>query len=156
MAPKFDEQWPAFDWYQEHHTERIEEHPLARNVPGSVKYDTPTIFDDIPTYEDFLYLSKHKLPTKFDEYLHTNKAPLTVYVHVFANSTLVTLGWSHAWIDGIGQSMIVNAWAKIVDGRESEVLKFTGFDTDPIGQHMKQTKTTVDKSLLYPQLAKSA
>lgn len=51
--------------------------------------------------------------------------------------------------------MIVNAWAKVVDGRESEVPKFTGFDTDSIGQHMAQTKTTVDKSLLYPQLAKS-
>jgi hypothetical protein len=136
--------------------QKIEDHPLARKIPGSsTRSNSPVIFDDIPTYEDFLYPSKHNLPTKFTDYLDNNSAPLTVYVHSFTDCTLITLGWSHVWIDAIGQSMIMDAWAKVVDGRESEIPKFEGFDRDPIEEHLRQMKTTVDKSLLYPQLAKS-
>lgn len=106
----------------------IEEHYLARRLPrGGTE---PAVFEDPVHFSDLI---RHEhTPTRIEDWLYTDKPPLSVHVVTFTNATVLGLSFSHTFLDAVSRSALLKAWTAVLNDREDDVPPYQGFAEDPL------------------------
>lgn len=124
----FDEDRPAIAYSHVEFGSSIEDHELARRLPKA--RDEVNIH---ASSADFLDLARRRgAPSKIDDYLSSDEPQLSLHIVSFADATLVSIGWPHTLMDAMGRATLVHAWTCIINGEESKVPPFNGFNQDPL------------------------
>ena len=69
--------------------------------------------------------------SKFSDWVDTDRPALSVHVVSFDDATLLTMSWSHVFLDALGRQSLLQAWTSVLDGREQDVPAFVPFHVDP-------------------------
>ncbi|RMY66162.1 hypothetical protein D0862_15214 [Hortaea werneckii] len=116
----------------------IEEHYVARRIPrNSSGSEKPVLFEDAAHFSDLIY--SPDTPTKLEDWLYTDRPPLSLHIITFTDATVVGLSWSHTLLDAMGRHLLQRAWTAVLEGREQDVPPFQGYYEDPIAQAVDQT-----------------
>ncbi|KAI7359400.1 hypothetical protein KC320_g409 [Hortaea werneckii] len=91
-------------------------------------------------------------PTKLEDWLYTDKPPLSLHIVTFTDATVVGLSWSHTLLDAMGRHLLQRAWTAVLEGREQDVPAFQGYYEDPITPVVDQTPP--EQYVLYDHLLK--
>jgi hypothetical protein len=84
-----------------------------------------------------------------EDWIHTDKAQLSLHILNFDDATLVTITSLHTLLDVMGRNALLRAWAAVLDGREKDVPDFVGYDTDPLNELGKvRSEKSQDKNEL--------
>ncbi|KAI7008947.1 hypothetical protein D0869_13587 [Hortaea werneckii] len=127
----------------------IEEHSIARRIPrNSSGSQKPVLFEDAAHFRDLI--SSPDTPTKLEDWLYTDKPPLSLHIVTFTDATVVGLSWSHTLLDAMGRHLLQRAWTAVLEGREHDVPPFQGYYEDPITPVVNQTPP--EQHVLYDQL----
>ncbi|KAI7711144.1 hypothetical protein KC353_g9195 [Hortaea werneckii] len=127
----------------------IEEHYIARRIPrNSSGSQKPVLFEDAAHFSDLIY--GPDTPTKLEDWLYTDKPPLSLHIVTFTDATVVGLSWSHTLLDAMGRHLLQRAWTAVLEGREQDVPPFQGYYEDPITPVVDQTPP--EQHVLYDQL----
>jgi hypothetical protein len=89
----------------------------------------PTLFPGSDVFHDLVTKPGHA--TAFSSWTETDLPPLSVHTVSFGDATLLTLSWSHVFLDGMGRQSLLKAWIAVLDGREEDVPPFVPFHVDP-------------------------
>jgi hypothetical protein len=149
LPSAFDANRPAFEWSYQDHTTSIEEHPLGSRIPAGSSLNTPQLFEDTHTTTNFMYPTD-ALPTSFKNWIAVNRGCLVFHVHTFNDATLISIHFSHAWMDIMAFSNVLHAWAMVLVGREHEVPTY--IDSDAISEYLATVKNNAispEKHCLY-------
>lgn len=131
----FDQDRPAFSWSHEVHPQSIKDHPMGSKLPtASSALHEPRFFEETHKIAEFLYPTKKPLPDEFNDWIKSDRGCLVFHIHSFQDATLLNVAFSHAWVDGMGISSIIQAWAMVLAGREDEVPPL--IDTDAISEYL--------------------
>jgi len=118
----------------------IGDHPLASQLPttpgSSLK--RPTLFPGSDYFHELVTAPGHA--TKFSSWLETDLPALSVHVVSFADATLLSLSWSHVFLDGMGRQSLLKAWIAVLNGREDDIPPFVPFHVDPAESLAKDGK----------------
>ncbi|KAI7225547.1 hypothetical protein KC330_g9097 [Hortaea werneckii] len=127
----------------------IEEHYIARRIPrNSSGSQKPVLFEDAAHFSDLIY--SPDTPTKLEDWLYTDKPPLSLHIVTFTDATVVGLSWSHTLLDAMGRHLLQRAWTAVLQGREQDVPPFQGYYEDPITPVVDQTSP--EQHVLYDHL----
>ncbi|KAI7259165.1 hypothetical protein KC345_g10385 [Hortaea werneckii] len=127
----------------------IDEHYIARRIPrNSSGSQEPVLFEDPANFSDLIYSSD--TPTKLEDWLYSDKPPLSLHIVTFTNATVVGLSWSHTLLDAMGRHLLQRAWTAVLEGREQDVPPFQGYYEDPITEVVDQTPP--EQHVLYDHL----
>ncbi|KAI7198592.1 hypothetical protein KC316_g3977 [Hortaea werneckii] len=127
----------------------IEEHYIARRIPrNSSGSQKPVLFEDAAHFSDLIY--SPDTPTKLEDWLYTDKPPLSLHIVTFTDATVVGLSWSHTLLDAMGRHLLQCAWTAVLEGREQDVPAFQGYYEDPITPVVDQTSP--EQHVLYDHL----
>jgi hypothetical protein len=88
--------------------------------------------------------------TKFEDWTTTDRPPLSIHVVVFEDATILTLSFSHTFLDGMGRQVLLKAWLNVLNGEEHLVPPIQGFQEDPLAGLAGRIPAT--KHVLYDQL----
>jgi hypothetical protein len=69
--------------------------------------------------------------SKFSDWTETDLPALSIHVVSFEDATLLTMSWSHVFLDAMGRQSLFNAWIAVLDERENEVPPFVPLRIDP-------------------------
>lgn len=72
-------------------------------------------------------------PRTLKDYLRSGAPLLWLHVVTFADATLVTLGWPHIAMDGVGLSQVLQAWAVVLAGGEEFLPPMLSLRYNPMG-----------------------
>jgi hypothetical protein len=144
LPHQFCDDRPAFVWSHEDHQSSIKDHPIGSRVPAGSSWTTPQFFEDTHTTTNFLY-PVDSLPTSFQSWIAIDRGCLVFHVHTFDDATLISISFSHAWMDGMAFSNVLHAWALVLAGREAEVPPY--IDTDAVSEYL----TTVKNNGISPE-----
>nr|POE77759.1 hypothetical protein CFP56_09402 [Quercus suber] len=86
-------------------------------------------------------------PTKLEDWIFSDSPPLSLRIVTFTDATLLTLSWSHVFLDAVGRTTLFKAWLAVMDGREEDVPPFVGYETDPF--EVLDGKTPPEKYVFY-------
>ncbi|KAI6830212.1 hypothetical protein KC321_g7071 [Hortaea werneckii] len=129
----------------------IDEHYIARRIPrNSSNSQKPVLFEDPANFSDLIY--SPDTPTKLEDWLYTDKPPLSLHIVTFTDATVVGLSWSHTLLDAMGRHSLQRAWTAVLEGREKDVPPFQGYHEDPITPVVDQTPP--EQYVLYDRLLK--
>ncbi|KAI7381981.1 hypothetical protein KC328_g11929 [Hortaea werneckii] len=127
----------------------IEEHYIARRIPrNSSGSQKPVLFEDAAHFSILIY--SPDTPTKLEDWLYTDKPPLSLHIVTFTDATVVGLSWSHTLLDAMGRHLLQRAWTAVLEGREHDVPPFQGYYEDPITPVVNQTPP--EQHVLYDHL----
>lgn len=129
---QYDAKRPGFLWSHELLEQRIGDHPLASRMPtpeSSLK--RPTLFPGSEDFHELVTAPGHA--TKISNWTETDLPALSVHVVSFADATLLTLSWSHVFLDAIGRQSLLKAWISVLKGQEDDIPPFVPFNVDPAG-----------------------
>lgn len=149
LPSRFDNDRPAFEWSHADHQSSIHDHELGSRVPAGSSWSSPQFFEDTHTTTNFLY-PVDTLPTSFKSWIAGDRGCLAFQVHTFDDATLISISFSHAWMDGMAFSNILHAWSMVLAGREAEVPPY--IDTDAVSEYLQSVKhsdITPEKHCLY-------
>lgn len=59
---------------------------------------------------------------------------LGLHIRSFPDATIVTITWLHTLLDAIGRQALLRAWQAVLEGRDSDVPPFLGYDSDPLAK----------------------
>jgi hypothetical protein len=124
----FDELRPGFKFSHIQHQSKIEQDPLASQLPRATT--SPSVHPDSMEFNSLARVSDG--PIKLEDYLSTDAPQLSLHIVSYENATLITLSWLHTFSDAMGAAALFDAWTLILNDRENEVKPFQGFDTDPL------------------------
>lgn len=74
----------------------------------------PTLFPGSDVFHELVTALGHA--TKFSSWTETDLPALCVHVVSFADATLLTLSWSHVFLDAIGRQSLLKAWIAVLNG----------------------------------------
>nr|XP_023908598.1 transcriptional regulator sdnM-like [Quercus suber]POF15533.1 hypothetical protein CFP56_48728 [Quercus suber] len=121
----------------------IEDHYIARHLPKAGP--DPVVFQNSDRFQSLL---KHDhTPTKLEDWIFSDAPPLSLNIVTFTDATLLTLSWSHVFLDAVGRTTLFKAWLAVLDGREADVPPFVGYETDPFDA--LDGKTAPEKYVFY-------
>lgn len=89
----------------------------------------PTLFPGSDAFHELVTAPGHA--TKFSTWLETDLPALSVHIVSFEDATLLSLSWSHVFLDAIGRQSLLKAWIAVLNGREDDVPPFVPFQVDP-------------------------
>ena len=89
----------------------------------------PKLFPGSDEFHEIVTAPGHA--TKFSSWIETDLPALSVHVVSFADATLLTLSWSHVFLDAMGRQSLLKAWIAVLDGREDDIPPFVPFHVDP-------------------------
>jgi hypothetical protein len=69
--------------------------------------------------------------TKFSDWTETDLPALSIHAVSFDDATLLTLSWSHVFLDAMGRQSLFKAWTAVLNGREEDVPSFVPLRIDP-------------------------
>ncbi|RMY70170.1 hypothetical protein D0862_14782 [Hortaea werneckii] len=142
---------PPFSYTRVNTGISIDEHYLARRIPrNSSNSQKPVLFEDPANFSDLIY--SPDTPTKLEDWLYTDKPPLSLHIVTFTDATVVGLSWSHTLLDAMGRHLLQRAWTAVLEGREQDVPPFQGYYEDPITPVVDQTPP--EQYVLYDRLLK--
>ncbi|KAI7602992.1 hypothetical protein KC346_g12101, partial [Hortaea werneckii] len=140
---------PPFSYTRVNTGIRIDEHYIARRIPrNSSNSQKPVLFEDPANFSDLIY--SPDTPTKLEDWLYTDKPPLSLHIVTFTDATIVGLSWSHTLLDAMGRHLLQRAWTAVLEGREQDVPPFQGYSEDPITPVVDQTPP--EQYVLYDHL----
>ena len=148
VPKQYTEDRPAFIMTHAKHHQSIHEHPLACRLPRTT--NQPTVFGE--RNKSFIPLiTNGDEPKKLEDWIYTDRPPLSVHVVSFTDAILMTLTFSHTFIDAVGRQSLLAAWTAVLNGREEQVPPFVGYHEDPIikldGRTPGQKFALYDKTL---------
>lgn len=146
VPPRYHEERPGFLWRHHGIDQSIEQHPTASRLPKAKPI--PTVHGDPADIHDLAAHPDH--PTCMEDWLYTDKPPLSVQLTTFSDASLLCLSWSHTFLDAVGRQTLLKAWISILDGREFDVPRFIGYKEDPI-ESLGHT-VAPEKHVLYKNL----
>lgn len=114
----------------------MQDHPHASRLPVASDLKRPTLFPGPDVYHDLVTRPDHI--TNFAGWTESDDPALTVHVVSFKNATLLTLSWSHAFFDALGQQSLLKAWTAVLKGREEDVPEFEPLGKDPVHEIAKE------------------
>lgn len=129
MPAKYDDQRPAFLWSEEKIEQNINDHPLASKLPANTNSDHPTLHPGSETFHELVTSSEHG--TCFSDWTDTDRPALSFHIVSFDDATLLTISWSHVFLDALGRQYLLKAWIAVLDGREEDVPDFLPLSVDP-------------------------
>ena len=95
--------------------------------PSALK--RPTLFPSTERFHDLVTRPGHG--STFSHWTDTDEPALSVHVVSFNDATLLTISWSHVFLDALGRQSLLHAWTSVLDGREEDVPAFVPFNVDP-------------------------
>ncbi|KUI63047.1 hypothetical protein VP1G_10171 [Cytospora mali] len=106
----------------------IWKHPLGSRLP------TPTnggsVQDGADNFEEFA--APEDAPRSLEDFLTRDVAQLGLHVISFTDATIVSITWPHTMSDALGLTALVTNWAKVLAGKEDEVVPLLGVEDDPL------------------------
>jgi hypothetical protein len=129
IPKRYTAERPGFSWSQEAFDQRIGDHPHAARIPTSLDLRRPTLFPSSEIFHDLVTSPGHA--SKFSDWIETDLPALSIHVVSFEDATLLTLSWSHVFLDAMGRQGLFNAWISVLNGREDEVPPFVPLRIDP-------------------------
>lgn len=109
--------------------QRICDHPLASQLPDATTIKRPTLFPSAEEFHELVTRPGHA--TNFPDWSDTDQPALGVHLVRFTDATLLTLSWSHVFLDALGRQRLLEAWIAVLDGREDDVPDFVSLEDDP-------------------------
>lgn len=109
--------------------QRISDHPVASRIPTPPKIARPTLFPGSEVFHDLATSPGHA--TTFSGWTETDLPALSVHMVSFEDATLLTISWSHVFLDAMGRQSLLKAWTAVLNGREDEIPLFVPFHIDP-------------------------
>jgi len=89
----------------------------------------PALFPGSDFFHDLTTKPGHA--TQFSSWTETDLPALSVHIVSFDDATLLTLSWSHVFLDAMGRQSLLKAWIAVLDGREDDIPPFVPFHIDP-------------------------
>lgn len=128
IPASFDEKRPPALFTHTSHDKRLEEHPLASQLPRPSL--EPVISEDIRKFGDLL--RGPVAPKRFSELLEHDIPQITVHIESFTDATLVCLSWPHTLSDVLGMAFFLKAWQAVLEGRHEDVPNLNSAEIDPL------------------------
>jgi hypothetical protein len=147
LPKHYTEERPGVYFSNTRHATRINDHPVASRMPRAVA--VPTIFGSPDEFKPVIHGPDH--PQNIDDWLHSDRPPLSVHVGSFHDATLLTLTFSHMVLDACGVAELMTAWLCVLEGREEEIKPFLGFAEDPLQKAVGRVPK--EKHMFYDQVA---
>jgi hypothetical protein len=104
-------------------------HPIASTIPRPSDLKRPSIFPHAEHFHDLVTRPGHA--SIFSGWIDSDLPALSVHVVSFDDATLLTISWSHVFLDALGRQSLLQAWTSVLDGREEDVPAFMPFHVDP-------------------------
>jgi hypothetical protein len=98
-------------------------------MPRPSDLKRPTLFPSSQRFHDLTTRPGHG--STFSHWTDTDDPALSVHVVSFDDATLLTVSWSHVFLDALGLKGLLHAWTSVLDGREEDVPAFVPFHVDP-------------------------
>lgn len=105
---------------------------MASKIPRPSDLKRPTLFPSSDTFHEIATHPGHA--TKFSDWADSDRPALSVHVVAFDDATLLTISWSHVFLDALGRQSFLRAWTSVLDGREEDVPAFVPFHVDPANE----------------------
>ncbi|KAH7095569.1 hypothetical protein FB567DRAFT_32568 [Paraphoma chrysanthemicola] len=93
-------------------------------------------------------------PERFEDYISLDIPQIGLQIMSFDDATLVTITWLHTLLDAMGQDALIRAWIAVLEGRDSDVPDFAGYDTDPLATLGNTDISPQEEFVLAPKLLK--
>jgi hypothetical protein len=149
IPERFSAERPGFIFTSETHDQSIHQHPVASRMPRSGT--RPAVLND--PYEFQELAEGPDAATKFEDWSKSDRPPLGVHVVTFEDATLLTLSFSHTFIDGVGRQLLLKAWLNVLNGEEHKVPPLLGYQEDPLAA--LAGRVPANKHVFYDQLLSS-
>jgi hypothetical protein len=104
-------------------------HPIASTIPRPSDLKRPSLFPYAEHFHDLVTRPGHA--SIFSDWIDSDLPALSVHVVSFDDATLLTISWSHVFLDALGRQSLLQAWTSVIDGREEDVPAFMPFHVDP-------------------------
>jgi hypothetical protein len=104
-------------------------HPIASTIPRPSDLKRPSLFPYAEHFHDLVTRPGHA--SIFSDWIDSDLPALSVHVVSFDDATLLTISWSHVFLDALGRQSLLQAWTSVLDGREEDVPAFMPFHVDP-------------------------
>jgi hypothetical protein len=104
-------------------------HPVASTIPRPSDLKRPSLFPHAEHFHDLVTRPGHA--SVFSDWIDSDLPALSVHVVSFDDATLLTISWSHVFLDALGRQSLLQAWTSVLDGREEDVPAFMPFHVDP-------------------------
>jgi hypothetical protein len=114
-------------------------------MPRPSDLKRPSIFPSSEQFHDLVTRPGHA--STFSDWTETDQPALSVHVVSFNDATLLTISWSHVFLDALGRQSLLQAWTSVLDGREEDVPAFVPFHVDPA--HEIARGGNPEKHILY-------
>ncbi|KAI6804076.1 hypothetical protein KC361_g440 [Hortaea werneckii] len=149
VPAEFTAERPPFSFTRVNTGISKEDHYIARRIPrNSSGSQKPVLFEDAANFSDLIY--SPDTPTKLEDWLYTDRPPLSLHIVTFTDATVVGLSWSHTLLDAMGRHLLQRAWTAVLEGREQDVPPFQGYHEDPITPVVDHTPP--EQHVLYDHL----
>jgi hypothetical protein len=102
---------------------------VASTIPRPSGLKRPSLFPYAEHLHDFVTRPGHA--STFSDWTDSDLPALSVHVVSFEDATLLTISWSHIFLDALGRQSLLQAWTAVLDGREEDVPAFMPFHVDP-------------------------
>jgi hypothetical protein len=103
---------------------------VASTIPRPSGLKRPSLFPYAEHLHDFVTRPGHA--STFSDWTDSDLPALSVHVVSFEDATLLTISWSHIFLDALGRQSLLQAWTAVLDGREEDVPAFMPFHVDPV------------------------
>ncbi|CAH0041721.1 unnamed protein product [Clonostachys rhizophaga] len=127
VPAEFTPERPAVVYTHEVFDVKVQEHPLARQIPrpstGGPK------FHPSPVPLRPLMVRPGAAET-MEEFLSRDDPALALHIASFQDGTIVSLTWPHCLMDMMGLKSLVEAWSLVLAGREAELPVLAGARED--------------------------
>ena len=98
-------------------------------MPRPSDLKRPSLFPSSDKFHDLVTRPGHT--STFSGWTDSDLPALSVHVVSFDDATLLTISWSHVFLDALGRQSLLQAWTAVLDGREEDVPDFMPFHVDP-------------------------
>ncbi|RDA89017.1 hypothetical protein CP532_0680 [Ophiocordyceps camponoti-leonardi (nom. inval.)] len=115
---RFDAHRPAIKFsHIDHRTIRVKDHPLGKKLPKPSSRVAV-----VGKQDEFVTLAySTDSPRSLQGYIDSQEAQLGLRVVSFSDTTLVSVQWPHALMDGMGGAALLRAWTLALQGRHDEI-----------------------------------
>ncbi|PHH89550.1 hypothetical protein CDD83_5809 [Cordyceps sp. RAO-2017] len=146
IPTEFSDERPAITRTHIEYHVPISHHPVACRIPRPSTQ--PAI---VGNAEDFspLYLGPDS-PTKFNDYLFSDRSIAGLHVVSFTDATVVVLNWLHTAFDAMAKRALIDAWVLMMQGREDEVPTPCSYRADvlgDLGKHVSSPHRLADRQI---------
>ncbi|KAL2851086.1 hypothetical protein BJY01DRAFT_233048 [Aspergillus pseudoustus] len=131
IPAEFTADRPAICFAHVDHGIPAADHPSASKIPVPSAHGPAVVGD--PDALAGLAWAPGYAPGGISDYLTVDIPVLGLRVNSFTDKTIMTLQWQHVAFDALGMQYLVEGWIAMLWGREAEIPKPCGTETDPFG-----------------------